>query len=72
MHIYPVYVYPVQVYAMNAIRAKTMSVTGGVLESLRQVKKQCFFHFTLRIYDCIHVCVAIHVYMHTHICKVDR
>ena len=43
------------------IRAKTMSVTGGVLESLRQVKKQCFFHFTLWL-DHSDIIVFLHIY----------
>ena len=43
------------------IRAKTMSVTGGVLESLRQVKKQCVFHFTLWL-DHSDIIVFLHIY----------
>ena len=44
------------------ICAKTMSVTGGVLESLsRQVKKQCFFQFTLWLQHS-DIIVFLHIY----------
>ena len=44
------------------ICAKTMSVTGGVLESLsRQVKKQCFFRFTLWLQHS-DIIIFLHIY----------